>query len=307
MGDYLQNILDMQSQMIISKKSKESADNEHDAQQNKLDAMPYALIGKCASYLKQKDYMNLSIANRTVYCATNSPNTLRKLELFFHMEKKNMNLGRFKLLQSLRIHTHPSDNFLLGGNTCTHLTKLQIMCGFSSDQFDVKALGIPLGKITSLSLKWCGRPGDLFDFNAFCKVLSHFPNILTLELKSIRLSDFNSDCKLPHMPMLNELNIDDGNNSLNLLRNKLLKVHSKQLISIEFREKRIAVDVHSFPKLKALKIFDPKQESLQAIIDSSPNIESMVIPIPDVQNMKETIISSFVKLDKLKSMTLYFV
>ena len=71
----------------------------------KIDTVPPEMIQECASFLVASDYMNLSITNRAIYCATNSPMTLRELNLMpldvNVIDQIDMN--RFKLLHSLYI------------------------------------------------------------------------------------------------------------------------------------------------------------------------------------------------------------
>ena len=65
--------------------------------------MPFELIGECSSYLVVEDYMNLSISNRTIYCAANSPLTLKELYISNRENYEKLDLKRFKLIQSLSI------------------------------------------------------------------------------------------------------------------------------------------------------------------------------------------------------------
>eukprot|EP01084_Bolivina_argentea_P224553 379681_1 len=66
----LSNINNMISD-IIKLRDKNS---NHFANKNifHINELPFEMIGECASYLHIKDYINFSLCNRTIYCASNS-------------------------------------------------------------------------------------------------------------------------------------------------------------------------------------------------------------------------------------------
>ena len=76
----------------------------------KIDAMSYEMIGECSFFLNVKDYMNFAITNRTIYCASNSPLTLKELDITETNNYAALDLNRFKLLQSICIC--PSDFYV---------------------------------------------------------------------------------------------------------------------------------------------------------------------------------------------------
>ncbi len=62
------------------------------------------MIGECASYLNIKDYMNFSLCNRNIYCATNSPIKLQELDIskckgYYYSDR----VYRFSMIKALCI------------------------------------------------------------------------------------------------------------------------------------------------------------------------------------------------------------
>eukprot|EP01084_Bolivina_argentea_P210702 358538_1 len=64
-----------------------------------IDELPFEMIGECASYLNIKDYMNFSLCNRNIYCASNSPIKLHELNLTNYNNYNMINLNKFSMIK----------------------------------------------------------------------------------------------------------------------------------------------------------------------------------------------------------------
>ena len=295
----------MASNLIISRKSRADKLSETNDKETPIaiDSLPRPVIGECASFLEQRDYMRLSITNRQIHCATNSPNTLKELNLIFWDDDDKIDLNRFVSLKSLNICLKTFSHYS-HRNAFRNLTKLHIFHNGYDENRGVQAFidsnAIPFDQVTNLSLAQFGIEHRPYGFTAFCKLLSYFPNVNDLELREIHLSDYNEENEFFHpnaqiLVKLGTLNCYHlgSDPSANLLRNKLLKMYSKQLKSISFNEGNMKIDTHLFPNLIKLKIDNPNVDSFKSILDTCPNIKDIAVPVSDLQNMKDSIISSF--------------
>eukprot|EP01084_Bolivina_argentea_P155743 271396_1 len=69
----LSNINNIISDIIKSRDKNKSSPNQlTNTITLQIDELPFEMIGECASYLSVKDYMNFSLCNRNIYCASNS-------------------------------------------------------------------------------------------------------------------------------------------------------------------------------------------------------------------------------------------
>ena len=83
---------------ILNKRKKGDSETKDIVQSKNIAFMPPQIIGECASYLRQNDYMKFTIANRSIYCATNSPITLRELDVRRQECYEGLDLHRFALV-----------------------------------------------------------------------------------------------------------------------------------------------------------------------------------------------------------------
>ena len=96
-----------------------------------IDSLPYETIGECASFLCSEDCINLSKTSRTIYCATNSPSTLRELNIVGMKYYVEIHLNRFKQLRSIRICPADFNDFL-------RLVELGLDGEWDNDESDIE-------------------------------------------------------------------------------------------------------------------------------------------------------------------------
>lgn len=310
----LQMMIEMASNIINSRKKEKNALVEESVLSQtervtiKFDALPYEVIGECASYLKQEDYLNLSITNRAIYCGTNSPNRLKELDCSCWSVYSDFDLNRFKQLKCLRVCTSDFNEFASSSypmqNTFSHLVEFDIYYeGYHADM-DVllHSTYIPFGQITQLTLENFGKQEQLYDFDSFCMLLSRFPNVSHLELQEIHLTEFNEENEhfasmLPKLKALDCENLGD-NDSSNQLRNKLMSARSKELRELRYDGR---VDTYSFNKLKVLIAAKADSSELKRILDSSKQLENVNLgERNDCEEDREIIVSLFTAFPKVK-------
>merc|ERR1712228_137267 len=136
-----------------------------------------------------------------------------------------------------------------------------------------------------------------YNFNTFCELLNVFDNVSDLTLAEIHLTDFDDENKYfdSMLPKLNTLKCGGLglNESANLLRNKLMAVYSKQLISIGYNEEHKEIDTYSFDKLEKLSIYCTNDQSLKNIINSTQNLKHLELyDVEQSEAMKESMIKS---------------
>eukprot|EP01084_Bolivina_argentea_P255315 429398_1 len=74
----LSNIINIISTIIDSRENVKSSNKITPLT---IDRLPSDLIGECSSYLYIDEYINFMRINRIIYCASNSPITLQKLNI----------------------------------------------------------------------------------------------------------------------------------------------------------------------------------------------------------------------------------
>lgn len=327
----LQPMIDMMTKIINSRKKNEDQPSQ-DSPNN--DSLPFTmenmapqLIGHCASFLEADDYMNLSIANRTIYCAANSPNTLRELDLRKQENYDEIDLNRFVLLKALAICPNELNKFRLSlypkCNNFSHLVELHIDNEANVDADSIMAFIdsniIPLGQITKLKLSNFGYMDDdeddhCFDSVLFCKLLSYFPNVIHLELASIHLLNFGDGNEFihPECKILSKLTSLDclylgPNDSANWLRDKLMETFSKQIECIGYNEDFVEISTYSFPNLRQLKLFNGEDDSLKKMIDANNSLDHVDLGLIDESNtIKQSIIKLLSKTPAINAIALVY-
>ena len=131
----LQSIIGITSNIINSRvKTEESPAKKKEVKPIKFDAMPIEMIGKCASYLQQSDYLRLSITNRAIYYATNSPNTLQELDVTAIDDYQIVNIDPADF-NAFQLAQNPQNQI-----NFDHLIELQIDQCHSNNEEDVDEL-----------------------------------------------------------------------------------------------------------------------------------------------------------------------
>merc|ERR1712228_112870 len=97
---------------------------------------------------------------------------------------------------------------------------------------------IDFDNITKLDCIHFGYEDDPYDFDSFCDVLTHFPNVSNLRLEYVYLTEYNEEnTKINTLfSKLTAVSIFDENLAVNLLRNKLLTMYSNQIEAIGYVE-----------------------------------------------------------------------
>ena len=317
-NESMQELSTMVSKIInLRKKNKKKSCKKGKAAAKspiKFDSMPYEMIAECASFLNAEDNLDLSITNRTIYCATSSPNTLRHLNLTFIVRKEHdfeeVNLNRFEMLESIKIHHDNiraiiSSSYPLMKTNLSHLTKLHLDFDGEMNHKLIQRFGdaqkIPFGQIASLTLENFGHEDAEFAFDAFCELLSYFPNVSGLEMINIHLTDFNShnEFLFPKVKILPKLSVLDcsqlcGYDGSIALRNLILNALATQLRSIGYDDRDSILQTYVFENLKNFKISEwywkRHHHSLRKIVELNKNLQRVDLGwVRDTENYNEVI------------------
>ena len=310
----VQNIKQMISKIIDSRKEAKKPKAENTSKEEPLpiqiDTLPSQMIRNCASFLQLKDYMNFSKANGTIYCASNSPCSLKELDLRHCIRSyEHFHFDRFQLLESLRVSgmrlQDCSARFgsdVSRKNKFSHLKALHIdydclgsiQCLSSLTESPV----IPYAQITKLTLSCFGNEAVPFHFGSFCKILDAFPNVSDLALIDLDLSDFeenNKNIKKGILPNLSHLRCGylGSDESANLLRNKLIKLYSNQLIAIGCDEWSKAIDLDSAVKLEKISICNASRHSVENMMNAAPSLKHLELyKVKESGWMRKSIVKS---------------
>eukprot|EP01084_Bolivina_argentea_P251327 421489_1 len=294
----LSNITDMISTIINSRDKHESSLNHlTDTITLQIDELPFEMIGECGSYLNLKDYMNFSICNRIIYCASNSPIKLHKLNITKYDSYNMMNLNRFSMVKALHIRPKIFNKLQINIGNFPYLQTLYLVNakdGYNvSNENDVNTFinskAINLNQITHLCLSNFGiRRRVNYNFDSFCDLLLQFPNITHLVLNKIYLTEFEHEndkiIKItPKLQALTCLSLG-SNNSAILLRNTLLKMYCKQIlhlcINFEFD-----MYEYSFPKLNLLWC-SQATDNLVKVLNSTSSMKTIEMGYKSCKNSK---------------------
>eukprot|EP01083_Nonionella_stella_P018068 50525_1 len=303
-----------------------------------IDSLPSDMIGECASYLRVSDYISFSKCNRKAYIGCNSPATLQ--ELYLRRASIGCKLNQFPLLSKLKlcsaafkqyITSHPIQNPLHHLHSLTlhsaNAPKLDLLSlsknlplqnirhvscshfGLISRDERLERFDIRLRAIRQAAFAGFDLPAGLwYDSASFCELLSCFKQLVSLTFHKVYLSDdFDIQSITNIVPNLRILAVDQVNDSALLLRNKLLKMYSQQMVSVLYDESKMNIGVCCFPKLKAVRSTDPNMDSLLKIIQNTSYLEHFSCAIPmgslrgfDEKQMKNIIDTLFGKCVGLK-------
>eukprot|EP01084_Bolivina_argentea_P210707 358555_1 len=302
----LLNITNIISNIIHSRENVKSSKKDT----NKIipitiDRLPSDLIGKCSSYLCLNDYINFMKTNRIIYCALNSPLTLQKLNAIVSPPP---NLTRFAMVKSLRICPEVYNKYEISDQV-THFTHLNRLCLFNGHPNDVEIFinsdKINFSEITHLKLEYFGMDEFCYEFDAFCSLLTQFPNVTHLQLEDVCLSDFdNENENIPKItPKLQVLVCDNLGEDIctHALKNKLMNMYSNQLTELYLDENEGDINIYSFPNLKRLSVLCPKNDSLKRIIDSATDLKVLSLAQCECkETTMDIIIKSFQKFTNME-------
>eukprot|EP01083_Nonionella_stella_P278991 948841_1 len=106
-------MIQMISNLLNTRKKIKSNTDKVTSATVRIDLLPSDMIGECASFLEDHDYISLSKCNRKTYIGCNSPATLHE----FHLvnKYKGCDLNQFPLLKHLVI-SNPAIKHYVGAN-----------------------------------------------------------------------------------------------------------------------------------------------------------------------------------------------
>eukprot|EP01083_Nonionella_stella_P066214 174156_1 len=325
------NLIDMISNIIDSREKKESHKTDTPRSPITIDSIPYEMIGECASYLQAPDYLHFSQCNRRIYIGCNSPSTLQTLYLSDYDMVDLVDLNQFPLLKTLGITPETLEDVMSQPKRkeLRRLRRLIIDNDCSTAMGDIETLlentdCIDIERITYLKCCNFGTVMLFCDFDHFCAFLSEFKHLNSFVLDDVYLTgyDQHNDVLSNRIWHSNELCMNFGscvNGSVLFLRNRLLQLYAKQIVSLTYSESRQAIDVTCFPQLKELWVRDPNIESLDAIIKNASGLERIHFEISnscrrahgttsfvfDEENTRNIITNLFTKHLQLKGATFH--
>eukprot|EP01083_Nonionella_stella_P301009 1030519_1 len=295
--DDVPHMIQMISNILNARKKTQSSS---DPAQITIDSIPSDMIGECASFLSLSDYISFSKCNRKIYIGCHSPATLQ--DFFLTDSHIKCNLDQFPLLKHLGLSVQSFNKYMGTNpmlNTLHNVRSLTVLNDYNERFLNSGTLGdtiltaigntlpnmtkIPVQNIRHLTCSHFGLESNrwCYDSKSFCNFLSGFTNLESLCLRWVFLDALDSKSIGNMFSKLRTLSARDVTNEpVLLLRDKLLELYSRQMVSIDYDESTKDISVTCFPKLKQLMIQDPNVDSLLKIVTNAPYLEHFVCEIP---------------------------
>lgn len=283
----------------------DAEDPSTERQPVELSSLSLALFGEIASYLRQKEYFRWGQSRRDIYIATNTPNTLRELDLSSgYYDYSMIDLSRFGQLRTLAVNLEVLDTLPspASGIVCPRLRRIM----FNSEYYRSipskifsKLKALPFSNITDLRLMHFGSIEDdpdedeqfrgPFRIDLFLDLIAKFTNVQKLHLDSVELQTLEpSKTKellnlLPHLEVLTVVECE----MMEPIK-QIVCAFSGQLRGLDVHSDQSLSDISSGTQFPVLEHF------------GGANSPSSMIPfVPTIKSLLHTALQSATALTRL--------
>ena len=285
------------SEIVRSRKKKPSIDSKVNV---KLDNLPQQLIGAAASFLRQRDYINLSKANRSVYLGCNTPNLLQELNLLRVKDYSSINLASYPSVKTLKLKVGKLNKlkFVENGSSVMNQLHSFTLDGENGGNFDIDAFartGINIKNVRTLRLSRIGSHGSKFDIDRFYKVLDMLPNVECLRLIGLSL---NAAIDLQKMSILYP-----NLTGLGLITRSRVSIqpliehygHHLTYLFIGYLSLDLDLSKIEFASLQELSLMSPSSKCTKDILKTAVNLKSISIYLHHWMSARSASIPSEIK------------
>ena len=277
------NINDVLSKIIASRKKKPNTDSTKS--NLKIDRIPNQLIGAIASYMQQKDYINFSKSNRSVYLGCNTPNLMQELDLLNVSDYSSINLSSYRFVKVFRFQLYLFNAFEFNQkNVLPYLETVEIY-GEHDTVFGINGFVNKVKKHFNVTNISCLRLDGFgwydtarFDVDHLYKIISLFPNVAELVMNCVYL---NNPVNLDKMfPKLNRLSLFFGPSSSVV---PLIEHYQNSLSLLSLTEIAGNLDFSGLDlsALEILHLSPMTKKSIEDILKTAVNLEQICLLFDD--------------------------